>query len=78
MITSDKIKETFEQKNILSDMIFEKTGRRVNVEYGELLALGEWFYVERTFLGSLRLGTSFDTSKFFITGFMTKESLNTL
>ncbi len=34
MITSDRIRETFEQKNILSDMIFEKTGKRVNVEYG--------------------------------------------
>ncbi len=75
MITSDRIRETFEQKNILSDMIFEKTGKRVNVEYGELWALGEWFYVEKTFLGNLRLGTNFNTSKSFIKDFLTSKEL---
>lgn len=68
-------KTLFEEQEILSDMIFEKTNRRVKVKYGELWALGEWFYVEKTFLGNLRLGITFESAKSFVEKILTVESL---
>jgi hypothetical protein len=75
MINTKEVRDIFEEKQILSEMIFEKTGKVVRVEFGELWALGEWFYVEKSFLGNLRLGTNFNTAKSFVKDFLTIESL---
>lgn len=49
--------------------IKNKIGKTIYVKWGKtptIPHLGEWFYVERRWLGALRLGTTFSSAMWFI------------
>lgn len=57
---------TEQEINELEELLLAKTGKNLEVKYGELWALGTWFYVPRTQFDNFRLGTTFETAKSFI------------
>lgn len=50
----------------LEKLIFDRFGKHVYVKFGEVMGLGEWFYIERKFYGVLRFGSTFNSAKWFI------------
>lgn len=67
--------EKFDQCRELTEMIFNKFGKVVKVEYGHVVNLGDWFYIDTGSYFAFRLGITFESAKSFVERTLSEDSL---
>lgn len=65
-----------EECHALEQKFFDKFGKKVNVLFGEVPNLGEWFYIPRKMYdGCYRLGITFSSAERYIETIMDAKYL---